>query len=420
MNDEEIEGGDEAHALLSKENLSVKPKFGESLVIPYRDIVELSEGDYRIQLNLTSNEKLILFNLGYRYEDFLRELNRLRNAVLLKDMLIDEKLRKSEVEASFQYLDEDNEELRKGKCKLRVYETSIVVIPEKGEIFRIPYSDVSKIHEEDYTLIVSTEFGEKIIFSMIGAQLNPVKKALSDMMNELSEKTQNSLKKLLPEANPSVIRRAARFMKEGKAAKRSDIESVSPSLWLELEKKLSTLGVKDEYDFLKSLSQPDKLCIGLTRGLMGDLTGEYIWFLMPIYSVDPEKPGNAIAMEAATGEGGGRATYFFRIVSRKDYSLYENLEDLHSEVDRVLKLINRCMLEINFRREPIYLPDERLDEPRYSRYKHAFQKLPSLRILRQLFIGRVIHLSNEQWKEDVLDLLRFNLSTQDDDIKWKK
>jgi Txe/YoeB family toxin of Txe-Axe toxin-antitoxin module len=156
---------------------------------------------------------------------------------------------------------------------------------------------------------------------------------------------------------------------------------------------------------------------------MGDLTGEYIWFLMPIYSISEKDYGNAMAMEAteATGEESvGKATYFFRIVSRTDYTNYTSPEKLDEETDRFIKRINRCMIDINFRREPIYLPDERLDEPAYFKYKIATQRIPSLKLLRSLYIGRVIHASPEQWKNDVMDLLRFNVKTQDDYAKWTK
>jgi len=78
------------------------------------------------------------------------------------------------------------------------------------------------------------------------------------------------------------------------------------------------------------------------------------------------------------------------------------------------------MLDINFRREPIYLPDERLEEADYIKYKIALQRIPSLQLLRTMYIGRVIHSSPEQWKSDVIELLRFNLTTQDNAIKWKK
>lgn len=66
------------------------------------------------------------------------------------------------------------------------------------------------------------------------------------------------------------------------------------------------------------------------------------------------------------------------------------------------------------------MPDERLDEPKYLKYKFAVLRSPSLRILRTRFIGRVIHSSPEQWKKDVTDLLKFNVSAKDDSVRWKK
>ncbi|MDI6811188.1 MAG: hypothetical protein QMD80_05885 [archaeon] len=416
----QVLGKGDAQARLEEESISILPKFSEPLFFSLRDILEISEGDYKIHLSLTSKEKLTIFNLGYRYEDFLRVLSRLRNELLLKDMLMHETLRKSGVEAQLVYFDETGEEKQRGKCEPRLYETALVIIPEKGELIRIPYSDFAEIKEEDFTLAITTDFGEKLIFSGLGRQFDPFTKTLSNLINELSLKVQASLKELLPQADPSVIRRAARFMKEGKAAKRSDIESISPELWEELEKKLEIAGIKEEYDFLKSLAQKEKMCIGLKRGLLGDLTGEYIWFLIPIYSTNPEEPGNAVAMEATSEEGAGRATYFFRIASRLDYPNFKSLEDLHKAVDIILRKINRCMLAINFRREPIYLPDEKFNEAQYQKYRFTIAKISALQILRHLFIGRVFHRSREQWQEDTKDLLKFNVSIKNDDIKWKK
>jgi len=410
----------EALARLEEENLAILPRFGEALFLSYRDILDISEGDCEIRITLNSKEALLLSNLGYRYEDFLRVLSKLRNEVLLEDMLVQENLRISGVEAEVVYWDESGEESGRGKCEPRLYETAIVVIPERGDLLRIPYSDLLEISEEDHKLILTTEYGPKIVLSKMGNQFDPFAKALSALNNELQLKVQSSLKELLPGFDPLVIRKAARFMREGRAAKRSDIESISADLWIELEKRLEVVGIKEGYDFLKALSQQEKICVGLKRGLLGDLTGEYIWFLIPIYSVTRGEPGNSIAMEATAGEGGGKATYFFRIVSRKDYPEFKEIEKLHKEADDLTKRINRCMLDINFRREPIYLPDEKLEEPQYLKYKFAVQRLPGLQTLRHLFIGRVIHASPEQWKEDVMSLLKFNVGTKDDTIKWTK
>ncbi len=410
----------DAQLKIAEEDISILPKFGEPLFFSLRDIIEISEGDYKIYFTLTSKEKLTIFNLGYKYEDFLRVLFRLRNEILLKDMLMHETLRKSGVEGEFVYYDEKGNEKQKGKCEPRLYETGLVLIPEKGELVRIPYSEILEVREEDFTIVITTEFGEKLIFSKMGKHFDSFTRTFSDLMNELSLKVQSSLKELLPKAEPSVIRKVARFMKEGKAAKRSDIEAISPGLWIELEKKLENSEIKEEYEFLKSLAQREKICIGLKRGLLGDLTGEYIWFLIPIYSTNSKEPGNAVAMEAISGESGGKATYFFRIVSRKEYPNFKNLEDLHKEVDNFIKKINRCMLVINFRREPIYLPDEKLNEPQFAKYQYPIARIKELRELRQLFIGRVIHSTFDKWQSDVMDLLKFNITESDDDKKWKK
>jgi len=415
----EIEAG-ESVGRLEKEKVTILPKSGAALAVPYRDILDIEETDYRINLFLSSKEKLVLFYLGYHHDDFLRMLMRLRNEVLLKDMLMHETLKKKDVEAEFSYFDEDGKEKNSGECKARLYETGLVVIPLRSEIFRIPYSDILEVEEEDYALIITTDFGERLILSKMGWQLDPFKETLTTINNELQSKVLALLQELFPNENPLQLRKIAQFMKEGKAASQSDIESVNPNLWQRLEKRLESAGIKEQYDFLKSLSQQKKACIGLKRGLLGDLTGEYMWFFIPIYSTNPKEPGNAIAMEAASEESGGKATYFFRIVSRADYPRFKNIEDLHMAVDNFIKRMNRCMLDINFRREPIYLPDEQLDEPRHIRYRFAVQKLSSLRVLRSHFVGRVIHASPEQWKNDVTDLLKFNVAAQDDSVKWKR
>jgi hypothetical protein len=115
-------------------------------------------------------------------------------------------------------------------------------------------------------------------------------------------------------------------------------------------------------------------------------------------------------MEAASAEGSGRATYFFRLIDPEKYRNSKSLEDLRTEVDEALKRINRYLITINFRREPIYLSDEQLNTAAYVGYQRAVSKLPALRELRSSFLGRVIHNSPEQWKESVDKLLKASVA----------
>jgi hypothetical protein len=99
----------------------------------------------------------------------------------------------------------------------------------------------------------------------------------------------------------------------------------------------------------------------------------FFWFFFPL-------PGrDAVAWEATTGTG--RATYFFRNATPVD------------QLTRGLSLIN-------FRREPVYLQDESLEQqPKFHRYAIGARKLPDLRSLRGAYLGRAIHSSVEDWAE---------------------
>ncbi len=409
---------------LTENAVFIIPKFGETLLVSYRDILKIQEKDYRLHIQFKTKEILTISDLGYKYEDFLRIFHRLRNEILIKDLLINESIRKSGIKAEFTFTNEGEEEIQNETCEIRLLDTAIVIIPDKSEVKRIPYSYISSIKAENYKIDIICEFEDKYTFSMMGYKYDPVVNTLSDVINELNIELQSTIKELLPKEGPLIIRRVSRFMKEGMAAKKSDIDKISPKIWGELEKRLELAGIKDEYNHLKSISQKSKLCIGFKRGLLGDLTGEYIWFLIPIYNITSKEYGNAFAMEAGTISEEevvkGKATYFFRMMERNKYSNIENIDELHKKADEFIRTINRCMIEINLRREPIYLSDEKINEPRYEKYQFAIEKIPSLRLLRKLFIGRVIHGSEGQWEEDVKNLLKFNINSRDDNEKWKK
>ncbi len=408
-------------ARLYEESFAFLPPFGPPFLVPLRDIVQISAEDYRIQLSLTAGSQLTLSSLGYRYEDFFRVLVHLRNEVLLKELLMHETVRKSGVEASFERYDRDGSLQRLGDGELRLYESGVVLLPQAGEPTRIPYGYLSAVLEEDYSLVLLTDFGERYRIGSLGSQRDAVARILSEILNEIGLRTQESLRHLVPDADPLTLRGAARLMKEGRAARRRDIEAVSPTLWTQLEARLQAVGIKEEYDFLQRFGAQELCCIGIKRGLLGGLTGEYLWFLIPLFNADPREPGNALAMEAASTTGpSGRATYFFRIVPRSEYPRLAGTPEMEKRSEQAIADLNLGLSAINFRREPIYLSEERLLEPRYRKYRSALERVPELRRMRRAFIGRVFHVSRERWEADVLDLLSFHVRSLDDEETWQR
>ena len=397
--------------LLDAEKLTVLPGSGDPLLIPYRDIIQLLKSAYKININLVSEEKLTISNLGFKFEDFFRTFSNLNNEVILKDLLMNETIHKSGVFADLGYAGADKSEKAMGQCELRIYETGAVIISSEGNFIRIPYNDLARIHVDNYKLILDTDYDDSYVFSKMGKELDVCFKLLNDLIKALSVKTQLSLQELLPVFDSSIIRKIAKLMKDGRAARHMDIDAIYPGIWAVLENKLDEFGVKEEYQYLSSLGQAGRICIGMKRGLMGDLTAEYIWFLVPIYNLDGTQPGNAIAMEATAMEGNGKATYCFKITDPKIYRNFKSEEELQVAVDKSLKQLNRDLITINFRREPIYLTDAQLKSTTYVAYRRAVSKVPALQELRRLFIGRVIHNSPEQWKEAITQLLKSNMNT---------
>ncbi|MGD0360154.1 MAG: hypothetical protein ABSC93_04760 [Bryobacteraceae bacterium] len=104
----------------------------------------------------------------------------------------------------------------------------------------------------------------------------------------------------------------------------------------------------------------------------------FFWFFFP-------QASGRVAWEATTGSG--RATYFF---------------DVAAPLDQGIARLTRGLALISFRREPIYLPDESLEQlAQFRRYVIGSRKLPDLRALRAAFRGRAIHTSPEAWTRQV-------------------
>ena len=452
MADEQGEplAGGEASARIDAESLSLSPKMGEPLLLSLREITGLNAADYRLEIVLSSGEKLAFFNLGRRFDDFVRELVKARNEILLKDMLMEEKVLKQGVKGTYS-LAEGEQVSRSGPCEVRVYETGLLVLPEASDPFRLPFSFISSAQAQDYRLTVTTERGQALVLSMLGREFDPLARALNDAMNALSLKAQATFKELVPLADSSMVRKAARHVKDGRAAMKKDLDAISPRIWPDMEKKLQAAGVFEEYSYLKTLGQADRMCIGVKKGLPADPTVEYVWYLTPVYG-EGGKPGNALIMEAVSVAPGetpgeeepeapeteapaepeaeeeeteneqksiGKATYVFRIVSRKDYPGMSKA-DLDRTAEEAVRTLNDCMIAINFRREPIFLSDEKLREPANLQYLYSVQRLPELRYLRDRFVGRVAHAGKEKWKKDLSALLSFNVGTADDTVRWSK
>ena len=405
------ENGQRTAMELTEEALQINAPLGHGLRIPYRDISSMHSEEYAIRLTLGDDATVTLHRLGYGFDGMWKELQRRRNECIIQDGLMFERPVYREVPVHFRW--DDNA----GEGALRLYETGFIFMPELGDPLRIPYSFIDRIEAADFSIAIHTEHRGVLTLERLGRQYEMLVRQFTDVLNTLLQQTQQVIERLDPSLSTTALRRLSRLLRDGRAASQSDIEAVTPEFWAAMEQWLAQYDSFDDYDFLRSFQHHGSLHMGMKRGLLGDETGDYLWFLIPI--MGDSRGGNALAMEAAGPDQSGRATYFFRIVPRSRFADLSP-EEYEYAIDRAVNHLNRCLLAVNFRREPIYLADERLREEAYLHYRRAVRVLPELRDLRQAFIGRVIHRSPEQWQRDVEDLLFFHTQSTEDTLRWKR
>jgi len=395
------------------ENLSISPEAGSPLYFSLRDFSSVEQKDYQVRLALRTGECIVLGELGYQFEDFVRQLLFALNEITLRDLLVSESAQSFSPAAEFAFSGVEGQ-ISQGKCVLRLYATSLAVLPDTGGVKIFPFREIAEIREGDYKISVKRENGDTIVLSQMGRDFEPFCRALSKAVNEMLLRTQALLKEIDPALGPLVLRKAAQLIKEGKAVSKKEIDALAPSLWAAVEKKLcADAEFKSCYDYLKGLSSQDKICFGFKRGLA--MAGDYLFVLVPLHG--GAAGANAAAFETLSLSPDGkdaRATYFFRLTGR---AAFENLKtggERDAAADVFTTVFNTCMSAVNFRRAPVFLTDAQLAQPRGEKYRIAAHAIPELALLRKLFIGRVVHADN--WKERVAELLAFN--AQSDSARW--
>jgi len=411
---------------LNKETLTLSPGRGAAVLFSWRDIESIKAADYRAAVSAFSGDKIELSALGYKYEDFLRIASGFRNEALIKDSLLNETLKVSQIEARYARSSPQGE----GQCELRVYETALLVLPERDEMIRLPFRDIKDVREGELSVTVELESGETLDFSKLGNKLDYFKANLSDAMDRLTAMGAEFIKSVVPGTSGLALRKLSQTLKEGRLMPLAEIETLCPGFIKGLEAAVcADAENKKEYDFLKALSRAENIRFGFKKSLAGGLAGDYLLFLFPVYCADAKKPGNAVIMEAfpmgladkpAEDSAGKRATYFFRLAGRKDYALSKSVPELDKMMEAFGRFFNTAMAAVNFRRTPLFLSEAKLLEPKYAVYRAAAARLPELRALRELYIGRVIHADLENWRENTGNLLEFNVKSADDSAKWLK
>ncbi|MGH2724302.1 MAG: hypothetical protein ACRDI0_08555 [Actinomycetota bacterium] len=360
---------------VTEAELAIVPEGGAPLHIALVDIEDVHDDDYTLRLTDHTGARYELSMLGSAYGQVQADLRKRRDAALERDLL----LRGVNLRDTYpgKLFDADGPH----PVELRLYEDLLVVVPERGTMFGVPFSFVDAVEwdPELYQTHVVTDDGRRLVFGHLAKRSEEFRDELRRLLEELSGRTAATLAGLLPDTGPEPLSRLAERMRDGRAAQERVIAEIDPSAWPRLEEAAArTEDLRASYQRLKAMAPPGWTAFGV-KAVRSEGSGDEaadLWYFCPLSREG--RPANAVAQEVASASG--HATYLFRLMEPARFAALDG-RALAKEVVRGIARLNRALLLLNFRREPIYLPEEQIASGPHARYRvgPAEARLPALR-----------------------------------------
>lgn len=394
---------------LTEDALQIIAEGSAAIHLPLVDIDDVHDDDHVLRLADHTGGTYELSMLGRAYGQLVADLRARRDDALERGLL----LRGVGLRDTFpgkMFVDRETVPVR-----LRVFEDLIVVLPERGRMFGVPYSFIDEVgwDEESYRISVVTDEGRTLVFGHLALRSEEFRDEVRRLMGELAARTAVTLSELLPGTPPATLSGLANLMRDGRAVQRRRLDEIDPSVWPRLEAAAAVTEDRSEaYRGLAAMTVPGWAAFGVKavrpEGGEGaeDTSGHEVererradlWYFCPLSS--DGRPINVVAQEVVSESG--NATYLFRLLPPERFDPLQG-DALADEVGRAVARLNRALLLLNFKRDPIRLPEEQLREPAHARYLVALRHLEYLRWARGAFLGRAIHGSS--WEKQVADVV---------------
>lgn len=425
-------------------NLRLIPEKGQPLVLDLGDIDVFSPGDYQLSLKLYTGKTIVLNQFGKTFQNLCHDLleayrNRLVQCLLLEDL--------EEIERFEGFVQLNSTDYTfSSPAQLRLYKSNLAILPETATGLHWRLSDFDAIDFDEATYTLELRSGtERLILTKLAKRTREFIDRLHSAVDDLSDNSARILQALFPFLSPDQFQLIAGLMREGHAIAVSKLAAVHPKIVPVLMEKTVDSNFKPYFDILKKrMSIESDFFAGFKiirpegeNGAEGDGSGEspdsepdgsvreepeeepvakseseteekegeqeqvLHWFFFPFaIHTGAKVPANVVAWESTSHSG--RATYFFRMLPGGKAGNLQDPAKAGGVIESTIQRINRALVILNFRREPIYLPDESLDtQLRYRRYAIACRRIAVLRELRASYIGRAVHTSPEGWQKQV-------------------
>jgi len=426
------------------ETFTLTPASGAPLALDLGDIDVFLTGDYDLTLTLYTSKKILLNQFGKTFQNLCHDLleayrKRLLQCLLLEDLeeitRFDGLVRLGSPARTFT-----------SPAEVRLYKSNLAALPTQATGLQWRFADIDAVSFDATSWTVTVESGDqRLAITKLGKRTEEFRERLTTARDELVQQGAETVHGLFPFLSPDQFQQAAELMKEGRAASLAKLRAIHPKAEQALAANVVDAKLKPYFDALvahvpagnyytgfkllrATEDQPEKeeaAPAGDAGGIESAAGGDEAdteeaaetaaepaeagaeeeaqpllhWFFLPLAAKPGAKyPDNLVAWEATSRSG--RATYFFRLVPPEQAAQLQDASKSPALIETGIRQLNRAIVLLNFRREPIYLPDDSLLlQPRFRRYAIACRKLPELGRLRSSFLGRAIHTTPAAWQK---------------------
>ena len=370
------------------ETAILMPASGKPIAFDLGDVDHVTAGDWDLQLSLFTGRRVVLRQFGAPFTTMRDGLlaawrDRTVRCLLLEDL-----------EEVARYSGTVGLNGPGAPAEVRLYKSNLAVLPLDGPAIQWRLAEVDSVGFDDATWTVSLERGnDRLTVAKLAKKTEEFRGNLEGTIGDLRTHEAEVLHATFPFLNPDQLRQLLEAMPEGRSYPLAKLQAIHPKLVDALLALAVSEPLRPYFDALRQRATAEGPMTGF-KFIRPDEEAEpdaeesaetgarkqplFFWFFFPL-------PNGRVAWEATTGSG--RATYFF---------------DAPAPVDQSIAQLTRGLALVNFRREPVYLPDDSLEQqPKFHRYAIGARKLPDLRALRAAFRGRAIHTSLEAWTAQV-------------------
>ncbi len=420
------------------DTLTLTPPSGAPLAFDLGDIDVFVAGDYELTLTLFTGKKILLNQFAKAFQNLCHDLleayrKRLVQCLLLEDL---EEITRFDATVHLQ-----SARSFTSPAELRLFKSNLAVLPTEATGLQWRLADIDAVSFDDASWTVTISSGEEsLAVSKLGKRTEEFRERLTATHDEVVQRGAETVHGLFPFLDPDQFQQVVAIMTEGRAAPLNRLRALHPKVDAALAANIVDQKLKPYYDALmahvpagnyysgfkflradedaatKNAHEEEAKAADAEEAKAAGAASEenaddsairdgseepcvLHWFFLPL-SAQPGAalPDNLVAWEATSRSG--RASYFFRLVPPEQAPELKDPARAAALIESAIRQLNRAIVLLNFRREPIYLPDDSLQiQPRFRRYAIACRKLPELVRLRSSFLGRAIHTTPEAWQK---------------------